>query len=230
MTIDELPDTFHGCYLYNNGEFPYIIKKSLACLVLDGGDTECLTKIIGVQVEPGTRFIYQGAGKPIVEYPDGDSCIWNVAFEVVPIPKEHRHYLMRWNPTISSFTKKDYEECTKELEHGMFRINWSIHEWEEARRGDVFYMMRSGDEKAGIVFSGLIISDPYPCDDWNGTTKRRMYVDLACMNVMKPNEKPNVTLKKLQKAIPSIDWAKGHSGELLSEDVAMELGKLLKKK
>ena len=73
---------------------------------------------------------------------------------------------MRWNPSISSFTEKDFEECVENMVHGMFRMNWSIYEWEEARRGDLFFMMRTGDDKAGIVFTGQFISDPYPGDDW----------------------------------------------------------------
>ena len=71
---------------------------------------------------------------------------------------EARTYLMRWNPAISSFTEKDYEECVANMEHGMFRLNWSIYEWQEARRGDFFYMLRTGDDKAGIVFSGQFLS------------------------------------------------------------------------
>ena len=31
LVTDEMPTTFHGCYLYNNGEFPYAIKRSLEC-------------------------------------------------------------------------------------------------------------------------------------------------------------------------------------------------------
>lgn len=50
------------------------------------------------------------------------------------------------------------------------------------RRGDFFYMMRTGDDKAGIVFCGQFLSDPYPADDWAGSTKRRMYVDMICYN------------------------------------------------
>ena len=34
LVVDELPDTFHGCYYYNNGEFPYVIKDSLLFLLL----------------------------------------------------------------------------------------------------------------------------------------------------------------------------------------------------
>lgn len=226
LVVDEMPTTYHGCYFYNDGEFPYAIKGTLEYLVLDDGEDGLLTKIIRIQTEPGTRFNYQGSGKPIVEDPNGDSCVWEVAFEVVPVPEEPRHYLMRWNPSISSFTEKDYENCVANLEHGMFRMNWSIYEWEEARRGDFFYMMRVGDDKAGIVFSGQFISDPYPGDDWAGSTKRRMYVDMVCVNPAEPEAIPCISLEKLQKAIPAVDWSKGHSGVLLSEDVVTEMEEL----
>ena len=113
--------------------------------------------------------------------------------------------------------------------HGMFRMNWSINEWEEARRGDIFYMMRVGDDKAGIVFNGQFTSDPYPGDDWAGSTKRRMYVDMGCRNPVKPGEVPPVSLDKLKEAIPSVDWGKGHSGALLSSEVGEKLLELWSK-
>ena len=109
--------------------------------------------------------------------------------------------------------------------HGMFRTNWSIYDWQEARRGDFFYMMRTGDDKAGIVFSGQFLSDPYPADDWAGSTKRRMYVDMICYNAESGAE-PYISLEELQAAIPAIDWQKGHSGELLSQEIAMQLDEI----
>ena len=220
---DEMPTTSHGCYLYNGGEFPYAIKGALSYVVLHDGKDYCLTHIIGVYTDVGTRFNYQGAGKPIVEDPNGNSCEWEVCFEIVPIPKEPRRYLMRWNPSISYFTEKDYEECVANMEHGLFRLNWSISEWEEARRGDMFYMMRVGDDKAGIIFNGQFVSDPYPADDWAGSTKRRMYVDMVCMYPAEPGAKPHISLEELQKAIPTFDWSKGHSGILLSNEVEERL-------
>lgn len=226
LVIDDKPTTFHGCYLYNNGVFPYAIKNSLSFLVLSSGDSDIVTRIIDVETMPGTRFNYQGAGKPIVEDADGDSCIWEVSFEVVPVPAEAKAYLMRWTPSISSFKEKDFEECVENMVHGMFRMNWSIYEWEEARRGDLFFMMRVGDDKAGIVFSGQFISDPYPADDWAGSTKRRMYVDMVCKNPTEPGDGPHISLEQLQKSIPSFDWANGHSGVLLSDDVVEQLDEL----
>ena len=226
LVIDDMPTTYHGCYLYNNGVFPYAIKSSLSFLILNGGEDDCLTRIISVDTEPCTRFSYQGADKPIAEDANGNNCIWEVSFEVVPMPTAPRHYLMRWNPSISSFKEEDYKECVANLEHGMFRINWSIYEWEEARRGDYFYMLRTGDYKAGIVFFGQFISDPYPSEDWAGSTKRRMYVDLICMDPTDPRERPRISLEKLKKEIPGYDWSKGHSGALLSEDVVKKLDEL----
>ena len=226
LVTDEMPTTYHGCYYYNNGEFPYAIKSTLNILVLDAGEDGCVARIIDIETEPGMRFNYQGAGKPIVEDANGDSCIWKVVFEVLPMPEEPKTYLMRWNPAISSFTEKDYEECVENRVHGMFRMNWSIREWEEARRGDFFYMLRTGDEKAGIVFSGQFTSDPYPGDDWAGSSKRRMYVDMICMNPVEPGTKPSLSLERLQKEIPSSDWTKGHSGILLSDNMAKRLDKI----
>ena len=133
---------------------------------------------------------------------------------------------MRWNPSISSFTEKDFEECVENMVHGMFRMNWSIYEWEEARRGDLFFMMRTGDDKAGIVFTGQFISDPYPDDDWKGTNKRRMYVDMIITNSVEPGAMPRVSLEKLQKAIPEYEWAKGHSGALLPDDIVTKLDEM----
>ena len=53
----------HGCYFYNGGEFPYAIKSTLDYLALDGDDDHCLAKIIDIEMVPGMRFNYQGAGK-----------------------------------------------------------------------------------------------------------------------------------------------------------------------
>ncbi len=228
LTTEELPDTFHGCYFYNNGEFPYAIKNALNYLVLNADDEHCVVRIIDVDTEPGVRFRFQGPGQPSVEDPNGDSCIWKVTFEVVPLSNDCRAYLMRWNPSISSFTDEDYNECFENMVHGMFRMNWSIRDWEEARRGDIFYMLRVGDDKAGIAFNGYFLSNPYTGDDWAGSTKRRCYVDMICQNTVEPGEVPFVSMERLKEAIPEYDWEEGHSGVLLPDEVTEKLDELFK--
>lgn len=227
LVVDEMPNTFHGCYFYNNGVFPYVVKDALEFLVLDNGEDSCLTKIISVNAEPGTRFRFRGPNEPSLEDPQGDSCIWELQFEVVPVPMNPKKYLMRWNPSVSSFTEQDFNECLSNMVHGMFRINWSISDWQEARRGDFFYMLREGDDKAGIVFNGQFVSDPYPADDWAGSAKRRMYVDLVCQIIGDPKETPFISMEQLKKHILTFNWEKGHSGEMLSEDVSEKIADLL---
>jgi len=226
LCTEELPDTYHGCYYYNGGEFPYILKDTLEFLVLTDGDNHCFTHIISKEAVPGTRFRFQGPNEPSIEDPNGDSCIWEIQFEILPVPEEPKKYLMRWNPSISSFKEEDYKECIDNTKKGRFRLNWSIYEWEEARRGDMFYMLRTGDDKAGIAFNGYFLSDPYTGDDWAGTKKRRCYVDMVCQNAVEPEEVPFISLEKLKEAIPEYNWEKGHSGELLPEDVREKLDEL----
>lgn len=221
-----MPVTYHGCYYYNGGVFPYLLKENLQFITLSDGKDTCPTHIISKQVEAGKRFRFQGPGKPSVEDPDGDNCIWNVHFEVLPITEKPTKYLMRWNPSISSFKEQDYRECFENMEQEKFRMNWSIYEWEEARRGDMFFMLRVGDDKAGIAFNGYFLSDPYTGDDWAGTQKRRCYVDMVCQNAANPDEQPFITLEKLKEAIPNYNWEKGHSGEMLPEDVCAKLDDL----
>lgn len=224
LCTEEMPEMYHGCYYYNNGTFPYIIKKSLQFLVLAAEKDSCLVRIVSATPEATTRFRFQGSGKPSIEDPNGDSCIWQMVFEIKPVTKT---YLLRWNPAISSFTETDYHYCVEESEDGMFPLNWSIYEWEDAHMGDEFYMMRVGDEDAGIVFSGKFTSEPYTADDWAGTSKKRHYMDMLCKTVAAPWEKPSPSLERLKEAIPEIDWSKGHSGVLLPMEIAEKLKALV---
>ena len=134
-------------------------------------------------------------------------------------------YLLRWNPTISSFRLEDYRDATTQCPNG-FGFNWSVYEWEEAHQGDRFYMLRTGDEHAGLVFRGVFTSDPYPGDDWAGRGKQRYYMEMGCYDCVSPDQKPPVDIDALEKALPNIDWRRGHSGQLLSQEDVEKLDEL----
>jgi hypothetical protein len=139
------------------------------------------------------------------------------------VPENPKKYLMRWNPSVSSFTEQDFKECLSKMVHGMFRMNWSIYEWEEAHENDRFYMLRTGDDKPGIVFRGIFTSEPYEDEDWNMTDKLRHYVDMDCYDCISADEQSPITVKMLEESIPNINWRAGHSGELLSDEDAEKL-------
>ncbi len=143
--------------------------------------------------------------------------------ELIRSPKT---YLLRWNPTISSFNLDDYRDVLSKYPGGFSGMNWSVYEWEKAHKGDHYYMLRTGDDKAGIVFRGVFTSDPYPGEDWAGNGKKRYYMDMDCYDCVPADEQSAIGIEELEKAVPGIDWRRGHSGELLSSEDADRLNEL----
>lgn len=150
------------------------------------------------------------------------------SFDVEPI-RSPKTYLLRWNPTISSFKLDDYRDVLSKYPDRFSGMNWSVYEWEKAHKGDHYYMLRTGDDKDGIVFRGVFTSDPYPGEDWAGNGKQRYYMDMDCYDCVPADEQSAITIETLEKSIPSIDWRRGHSGQLLSEEDADKLDKLWNK-
>lgn len=141
------------------------------------------------------------------------------------VPVSHT-YLLRWNPSISSFTAKDYEDSVEKYPEA-FQMDWSIYEWEEAHEGDRYYMLRVGGDADGIVFQGEFLSDPYVDKDWAGTDRQRHYVDICCYDLSAPHGRPLVSAEALEAVLPEIDWHRGHSGVLLTAEQAAAIDKLL---
>ena len=147
------------------------------------------------------------------------------SFDVEPI-RSPKTYLLRWNPTISSFKLDDYRDVLSKYPGGFSGMNWSVYEWEKAHKGDHYYMLRTGDDKAGIVFRGVFTSDPYPGEDWAGNGKQRYYMDMDCYDCVPADVQSPICIKKKKKVVPGIDWRRGHSGELLSSEDADRLNEL----
>lgn len=147
------------------------------------------------------------------------------SFDVEPI-RSPKTYLLRWNPTISSFKLDDYRDVLSKYPGGFSGMNWSVYGWEKAHKGDHYYMLRTGDDKAGIVFRGVFTSDPYPGEDWAGNGKQRYYMDMDCYDCVPADVQSPICIEELEKVVPGIDWRRGHSGELLSSEDADRLNEL----
>lgn len=147
------------------------------------------------------------------------------SFDVEPI-RSPKTYLLRWNPTISSFKLDDYRDVLSKYPGGFSGMNWSVYEWEKAHKGDHYYMLRTGDDKAGIVFRGVFTSDPYPGEDWAGNGKQRYYMDMDCYDCVPADVQSPICIEELEKVVPGIDWRRGHSGELLLSEDADRLNEL----
>ena len=131
-------------------------------------------------------------------------------------------FILMWNPGISSVTEDGFVESMVEMYEGWF--NWSVFEWEKAKMGDRFYLVRVGDgEGTGVVMAGVFGSQPYKSEDWSGRKRVVYYMDLYPNVIINPKISPILSTEELEKAIPDYKWRGGHSGIMLNSDQAQKL-------
>lgn len=149
-------------------------------------------------------------------------------------PRQRRVFVLRWNPSIFSFTRNDFEEYFGRLK-GVIPSNskpddlWTIWDWKEVMHRDLFVMMLVGQEVNGIVWGGFLGGMPFQFEDEKGNLSRSRYIEMTTMYMHRIENTGMLTAEKLIEAIPEVDWLHGHSGELISIESAEKLGLLLVK-
>ena len=185
---------------------------------------ESKTKLVDTQV-----FMEKMEGNPYYERVDALQFAmqvmppkeWDALFDSLE-GQEFSHintFILKWNPAFSSFKYDDYREAYSQCPQG-FRFNWSVYEWQKAKKGDHFYMIRVGKGQTGAVWRGVFTSDPYKSDDWSGQGREVYYVDIDICELNEPDSDAFIPTEKLQEAIPELEWTKGHSGQLLTSKQA----------
>jgi len=132
---------------------------------------------------------------------------------------EQRTFLLRWNPDISNHKVRDFIDVYKYRHDSDFYFNWSVYDYQQARIGDRYIMVKSSmDGMNGIVLTGTFISEPFLDDDWSGKGREVYYMDMKVDNMADLRHgKLLASNWLLEKIVPEIDWNKGHSGELMTE-------------
>lgn len=117
--------------------------------------------------------------------------------------------ILKWNPGFSSYTMvrflKDLEKCSL-ANNDVTGMNWSVWDYDQVRKGDIFYMLKVGYGQTGIVARGTITSDPYQDDDWSWRDRPTRYCDLDFDVMVNPDAYPILDSKSLSRAIPDFDW------------------------
>lgn len=139
--------------------------------------------------------------------------------------EEQQTFILMWNPAFSN-SMENHIESIGHIDD--YSFNWSVYEWEKAKMGDRFYMIRVGEGNTGVVMSGIFTSQPYASQDWNPNRNSRKiyYMDMKPNFIVNPETQAIITTEQLQDAIPDFEWRKGHSGQLLSAEQAKKLEKL----
>ncbi len=140
--------------------------------------------------------------------------------------RQRKAYLLRWNPNISPYTRERYEEDFNHyLESGEEpeEMNWTIYEHSQVESGDIYFMAQVGCDVNGIVWAGFLEDEPYDMLDYKGCLIPRKFIDITYFFMQRIEDKMILTADRLKEVIPEIDWEKGHSGVLLSPEVAEKL-------
>ncbi len=141
--------------------------------------------------------------------------------------KSHNTFIMRWNTDISSYKMWEFEEAMPDFDEEGFYFDWSIWDYKKVQIGDIFYMIRTGGEKNGVVMRGTFIGTPYQDEDWSGQGRKVFYIRMSLTHMIHPDKSPALlTVEKLNEEIPGFNWSNGHSGEMLSQNQASLLEKL----
>lgn len=137
----------------------------------------------------------------------------------------HNTFLLRWNPAISSYTMKRLDEDIEEWADGYWPqdFDWSVYEWERAKEGDKFFMVRVGEGNTGIFAAGRFTSDPYEGEDWTGKGRKTYYMRMEFEAVFHPERTDIIPTEALKRELPNIDWQRGYSGEMVDSETADRL-------
>ena len=84
-------------------------------------------------------------------------------------------------------------------------------------------MLRLDEDNPGIMFRGNFRSTPYTSKDWTDSDCVRYYADITCEHCKAPEAPAWISLEELQRSIPEVEWAQGHSGVRLPESIGDRL-------
>jgi len=147
-------------------------------------------------------------------------------------PRQRRVFVLRWNPSISGFTRDDFENYfaqykgEKEYDNEN-ELSWAVYDWQSVMHRDLFVMIQVGQKVNGIVWGGFLGGFPFQHEKKDGTLSSAHFFETAVQYMHRIESTGILTADRLQEAIPEVDWLNGHSGEILSIESAEKLGLFL---
>ena len=138
-------------------------------------------------------------------------------------------YILRWNPAISSYKMERHLDIVSHVKRGGYpdQFDWSVREWEELKPNDMFVLLQVGTDNDGVAMVGKFISEAYEDASWRKDGKTIHYADMEIFDAFDLSKETKMRAENFEKDI-HIKWHGGHSGELLSKEIAETLTEKLK--
>jgi len=144
-------------------------------------------------------------------------------------PRQRRVHILRWNPSISSFSRERFEYYFSHYKKNLplapnDQFDWSVWNWREVMHRDLFVMMQVGQKVNGIVWGGFLGGYPYQYEKEDGTLTKSRFFETTVQYMHRIENTGLMAADRLIEAVPEVDWLHGHSGELISVESAEKLG------
>jgi 5-methylcytosine-specific restriction protein A len=132
-------------------------------------------------------------------------------------------YLYTWNPKRWAWV--DYADAVYRINNGdQYDIYWSCGNTKKIEVGDIFFLMRLGEDPKGIIGCGYVSSSPYELSHWDAEKaavgKVALRTDLLFKSL---SDQPIISLFDLQKRYPEHKWTPQGGGQTVPEGIADEL-------
>lgn len=134
-------------------------------------------------------------------------------------------YILRWNPTVSSYKKKSHLDLISHLKKGQVpsQFDWSVREWENLKKDDFFILQHVGTENDGIAMIGKFAGECEEGDSWRRDGTKVHYALMWIMETFDCDKKNVLPASRYEKLFPKIKWHGGHSGVLVEEKIGEKL-------
>ena len=95
-------------------------------------------------------------------------------------PRQRKVYVLRWNPSISSFGRDSFENYFAQYKHVIpldddNKLDWTVWDWENVEHRDLYVMMQVGQEVNGIVWGGFLGGYPYQYKREDGSLTKSIF-------------------------------------------------------
>lgn len=130
-------------------------------------------------------------------------------------------YILRWNPNISSYKTEDHQDLVSHIKNNEqpTDFNWSIREYENLAKDDMFIVQQVGTDNDGIAMIGKFKDSCYESDSWRKDGTKLHYADMWIMDAFDCDKENPLPAKRYEKLFPEIKWHGGHSGVVVEEDL-----------
>jgi 5-methylcytosine-specific restriction protein A len=132
-------------------------------------------------------------------------------------------YLYTWNPRLWKWV--DQPEAICRISDGEdYDIAWSCGNTKKIVSGDIFFLMKLGEQPKGIIGCGYISSPTYSLPHWDEEKARRGLSTLRTDLMFKVLcEKPIFSIDQLQARYPTYNWSPQAGGVSIPDPIADEI-------